>query len=245
MAAADAKQYVTDAIMAADELTVGKGHGRVHHSMRGGEQQKRETPHEHHTTQARFRCRGVRPRRRTLRGARASAALAHGDVVAQAPAGARTVGRACRGAHRCDVRRAAHHYNVSARGEVVPAFGGARRGRRQCRRDGPHGVVSSGRARCRPAVGLPRPLPFGLTPAEHVAWVEAGGGRALWDDLYKPFGVKPFMGGNTGVCMGGWFRRDIKSLDDWKGLKIRSLGLGGEVYRRLARRRRRRRRARS
>src|SRR5689334_10847269 len=48
-----------------------------------------------------------------------------------------------------------------------------------------------------------------------------------------PFGVKPFMGGNTGVCMGGWFRRALGSLDDVRGLKIRSLGLGGEVYRRL------------
>jgi TRAP-type mannitol/chloroaromatic compound transport system substrate-binding protein len=48
-----------------------------------------------------------------------------------------------------------------------------------------------------------------------------------------PFGVKPFMGGNTGVCMGGWFRRELKSLADLKGLKLRSLGLGGEVYRRL------------
>src|SRR6195952_1582555 len=84
-----------------------------------------------------------------------------------------------------------------------------------------------------PAAVFYTTVPFGLTPAEHVAWVEAGGGQALWDDLYKPFGVKPFMGGNTGVCMGGWFRRDIKSLDDVKGLKIRSLGLGGEVYRRL------------
>ena len=76
-------------------------------------------------------------------------------------------------------------------------------------------------------------MPFGLTPNEHVAWIEAGGGQALWDELYKPFGVKPFMGGNTGVCMGGWFRREVKMLDDVKGLKIRSLGLGGEVYRRL------------
>jgi TRAP-type mannitol/chloroaromatic compound transport system substrate-binding protein len=76
-------------------------------------------------------------------------------------------------------------------------------------------------------------VPFGLTPAEHVAWVDAGGGQALWDELYRPFGVKPFMGGNTGVCMGGWFRREIKSLEDLKGLKLRSLGLGGEVYRRL------------
>jgi len=76
-------------------------------------------------------------------------------------------------------------------------------------------------------------VPFGLTPLEHVAWVDAGGGQALWDELYAPFGVKPFMGGNTGVCMGGWFRREVKSLDDIKGLKIRSLGLGGEVFRRL------------
>jgi TRAP-type mannitol/chloroaromatic compound transport system substrate-binding protein len=68
---------------------------------------------------------------------------------------------------------------------------------------------------------------------EHVAWVDAGGGQALWDELYAPFGVKPFMGGNTGVCMGGWFRRELKGLDDLKGLKIRSLGLGGEVFRRL------------
>ena len=76
-------------------------------------------------------------------------------------------------------------------------------------------------------------VPFGLTPGEHVAWIDAGGGQALWDELYAPFGVKPFMGGNTGVCMGGWFRREVKGLADLRGLKLRSLGLGGEVYRRL------------
>jgi TRAP-type mannitol/chloroaromatic compound transport system substrate-binding protein len=84
-----------------------------------------------------------------------------------------------------------------------------------------------------PAANFYTTVPFGLTPNEHVAWVEAGGGQALWDELYRPFGVKPFMGGNTGVCMGGWFRREIRTLDDLKGLKIRSLGLGGEVFRRL------------
>src|SRR3954463_294918 len=84
-----------------------------------------------------------------------------------------------------------------------------------------------------PAAAYFTTVPFGLTPQEHVAWVEAGGGQALWDALYAPFGVKPFMGGNTGVCMGGWFRRALASLDDVRGLKIRSLGLGGEVYRRL------------
>jgi len=84
-----------------------------------------------------------------------------------------------------------------------------------------------------PAAAYYTTVPFGLTPLEHVAWVDAGGGQALWDELYAPFGVKPFMGGNTGVCMGGWFRREVKGLDDLKGLKIRSLGLGGEIYRRL------------
>jgi TRAP-type mannitol/chloroaromatic compound transport system substrate-binding protein len=84
-----------------------------------------------------------------------------------------------------------------------------------------------------PAAAYFTTVPFGLTPQEHVAWVEAGGGQQLWDDLYKPFGAKPFMGGNTGVCMGGWFRRELRALDDVRGLKIRSLGLGGEVYRRL------------
>lgn len=84
-----------------------------------------------------------------------------------------------------------------------------------------------------PAANFYTTVPFGLTPDEHVAWVEHGGGQALWDELYAPFGVKPFMAGNTGVCMGGWFRREVKSLDDLKGLKLRSLGLGGEVFRRL------------
>lgn len=84
-----------------------------------------------------------------------------------------------------------------------------------------------------PAAAFYTTVPFGLTPIEHVAWVEVGGGQQLWDEIYKPFGVKPFMGGNTGVCMGGWFRHELASLADMRGLKIRALGLGGEVYRRL------------
>jgi TRAP-type mannitol/chloroaromatic compound transport system substrate-binding protein len=120
---------------------------------------------------------------------------------------------------------------VSAAGEVVPAFGvldavGS-------------GVAEMGHSAAfywqgkEPAAAFFTTVPFGLLPNEHVAWIDAGGGQALWDELYAPFGVKPFMAGNTGVCMGGWFRREIKSRDDVRGLKIRSLGLGGEVYRRL------------
>jgi TRAP-type mannitol/chloroaromatic compound transport system substrate-binding protein len=120
---------------------------------------------------------------------------------------------------------------VHAAGEVVPAF--------EVLDAVGQGVAEIGHTASfywqgkMPAAAFYTTVPFGLTPGEHVAWVEAGGGQALWDELYAPFGVKPFMGGNTGVCMGGWFRREIFSRADLAGLKIRSLGLGGEIYRRL------------
>jgi len=76
-------------------------------------------------------------------------------------------------------------------------------------------------------------IPFGLLPHEHITWIEQGGGQALWDELYAPFGLKPVMAGNTGVQMGGWYKRRIAGLDDLTGLKIRMPGLGGEVMRRL------------
>ncbi len=76
-------------------------------------------------------------------------------------------------------------------------------------------------------------VPFGLLPHEHISWIEQGGGQALWDELYAPFGLKPVMAGNTGVQMGGWYKKEISGLEDLKGLKIRMPGLGGEVMRRL------------
>lgn len=76
-------------------------------------------------------------------------------------------------------------------------------------------------------------VPFGLLPSEHVSWLEQGGGMALWERLYAPFGVRPFMGGNSGPQLGGWFMRPVLSLEDFRGLRIRMPGLGGEVMRRL------------
>ena len=84
-----------------------------------------------------------------------------------------------------------------------------------------------------PAAALFTAGPFGLTPVEHRAWLEQGGGQALWDALYADFGIKPLACENMGPSMGGWFRKPVKSLDDLKGLKMRMPGLGGEILRRL------------
>ncbi|MEL6371938.1 MAG: TRAP transporter substrate-binding protein [Pseudomonadota bacterium] len=76
-------------------------------------------------------------------------------------------------------------------------------------------------------------VPFGMTATEIMAWTEFGGGQQLWDELAAPFNIKPFIGGNTGHQMGGWFKRPINSLDDLRGMKIRMPGIGGEVLRRV------------
>jgi TRAP-type mannitol/chloroaromatic compound transport system substrate-binding protein len=72
-------------------------------------------------------------------------------------------------------------------------------------------------------------VPFGLTAAEMNAWLYHGGGMELWQETYAPFGLIPMAAGNTGVQMAGWFNREINSLEDLKGLKMRIPGLGGEV----------------
>ena len=75
--------------------------------------------------------------------------------------------------------------------------------------------------------------PFGLTPIEHITWMNHGGGQELWDELYKSSGIKPFMAGNTGYQMGGWYKKPLESINDLQGLKIRMPGLGGAVMTKL------------
>jgi TRAP-type mannitol/chloroaromatic compound transport system substrate-binding protein len=71
--------------------------------------------------------------------------------------------------------------------------------------------------------------PFGLLADEQFGWMAHGGGQALYDEMYARFGLKPFLCGNSGPQMGGWFREEIKSADDLKGLKFRTTGLASEM----------------
>ncbi|WP_111497016.1 MULTISPECIES: TRAP transporter substrate-binding protein [Marinobacter] len=72
-------------------------------------------------------------------------------------------------------------------------------------------------------------VPFGLTAQEYNGWMFHGGGLELYREAYEPFGVIPWPGGNTGVQMGGWFNKEINSVEDLNGLKMRIPGIGGDV----------------
>jgi TRAP-type mannitol/chloroaromatic compound transport system substrate-binding protein len=76
-------------------------------------------------------------------------------------------------------------------------------------------------------------VPFGLNAQEQNGWLAYGGGLELWRELYAQHNLVPFAAGNTGVQMAGWFNRELKSLADLAGLKMRIPGLGGEVMARL------------
>lgn len=84
-----------------------------------------------------------------------------------------------------------------------------------------------------PTTALFTTIPFGLNAQEMNGWLHYGGGMALWRELYEPFNLIPLAAGNTGVQMAGWFNREINSLADLKGLKMRIPGLGGEVISRM------------
>jgi TRAP-type mannitol/chloroaromatic compound transport system substrate-binding protein len=121
--------------------------------------------------------------------------------------------------------------DVFAAGEIVPAFA-------------VHEAVANGTVDCghtaafflaarKPEAAFFTTVPFGMGPLEHQAWIEAGDGQALWDEVYRDVGLRGLMAGNTGPSLAGWFRREIRSFEDMNGLRIRVQGLGGEVYRRL------------
>ena len=84
-----------------------------------------------------------------------------------------------------------------------------------------------------PAYAFFTAVPFGMTPQEIVNWYYHQGGMALHDELGQIFGLKSFLGGNTGTQPAGWFNKEITSVADFQGLRYRMPGLGGEVLSKL------------
>jgi len=84
-----------------------------------------------------------------------------------------------------------------------------------------------------PALNFFAAVPYGMTADELCSWILFGGGQALWDEVDGQFNVKPLMGSNSGVQMGGWFTKEINSPEDYKGLRYRMTEPGAEVLRRM------------
>ncbi|GAA5524659.1 monocarboxylate 2-oxoacid-binding periplasmic protein all3028 [Microbulbifer aestuariivivens] len=120
--------------------------------------------------------------------------------------------------------------HVYGAGELVPAmgvFGAVSEGAAQMG----HGAAYYWKGKL-PAAQFFTAVPFGLNAQEMNGWLHHGGGLELWQELYAPFNLIPMAGGSTGVQMAGWFNKQINSVEDLKGLKMRIPGLGGEVLNR-------------
>ncbi|GAB3486978.1 TRAP transporter substrate-binding protein [Marinomonas epiphytica] len=120
---------------------------------------------------------------------------------------------------------------VYAAGELVPpleVFDAVSRGTAQMG----HGAAYYWKGKA-PAAQFFTAVPFGLTAQEINSWIHHGGGLELWEEIYEPFNLIPLAAGNTGVQMGGWFNKEINSLEDFQGLKMRIPGLGGEVLKKV------------
>lgn len=119
---------------------------------------------------------------------------------------------------------------VYAAGELVPAleaFDAVSRGTVELG----HGAAYYWKGKA-PAAQFFAAVPFGMNAQEQNAWLYHGGGLELWKKVYEPFGIIPAPAGNTGVQMGGWFNKEIRSVADLRGLKMRIPGLGADVLQR-------------
>jgi len=83
-----------------------------------------------------------------------------------------------------------------------------------------------------PAAQFFSTVPFGMNAQQMNAWLVGAGGHELWKETYAPFNLLPFPGGNTGMQMGGWFNKQINTIEDIQGLKMRIPGIGGKVFNR-------------
>ena len=120
---------------------------------------------------------------------------------------------------------------VATPGEIVPAFGvldGVSNGTVECAHTAPYYFFGKD-----PTYALDCAIPFGLNSRQMTAWMYEGNGLKLMREFYAGYNIVNFPMGNTGAQMGGWFRKEIKSLADFKGLKFRCGGFAGKVVERI------------
>ena len=121
--------------------------------------------------------------------------------------------------------------SVHAAGEIMPAFGvvdGVQQGSIEMAHTAPYYFFGKDET-----FALGCAIPFGLNSRQMTAWMYEGNGMKLMREFYAKYNIVNFPGGNTGAQMGGWFRKEIKSVADLKGLKFRIGGFGGKVLERL------------
>ncbi len=120
---------------------------------------------------------------------------------------------------------------VFAGGEIVPPFGvmdAVQQNTVECGHTASYYYYGKNRA-----LALETTMPFGLNTRQLTAWVYEGGGMEILREMFAEYNIVHFPGGSTGAQMGGWFRKEIKSLADLQGLKIRIPGFGAEIFSRL------------
>ena len=118
--------------------------------------------------------------------------------------------------------------SVHAGGELMPAFGvvdGVQQATVEMAHTAPYYFFGKNEA-----FALGCAIPFGLNQRQMNAWYQEGNGGKLMREFYAGYNIINFMGGNTGAQMGGWWRREIKSLADVKGAKFRIGGFGGKIF---------------
>lgn len=126
-----------------------------------------------------------------------------------------------------------NRFNISvhAAGELLPPLGvldGVQQGSIECGHTASYFYIGKD-----PAFGFGTAMPFGMNTRAQEAWLKLGGGLELLNEFYRAFDVSMIPLGNTGAQMAGWYRKEIKSADDLKGLKLRVGGLAGQVLMRL------------
>ena len=121
--------------------------------------------------------------------------------------------------------------SVHAAGELMPAFGvvdGVQNGTVEIAHTAPYYFFGKNEA-----FAIGGAIPFGMNSRQLTAWMVDGNGTKLMREFYAQYNIVNFLGGNTGAQMGGWFRKEINTVEDLKGLKMRIGGMGGKIIEKL------------